>query len=141
MASTDSRITHGGDAPQQRRVRLLGELAAEVAGAHELEDVLEIAAEDTRAALGVSSVSISRWELEHGRLRTLINVGDLGRGEERWPIDETYDLAEFPKAFGVLRRGEPHITRRGDPTAEEAEVSLLEQLGKACSAAVPIVYE
>lgn len=55
-------------------------------------------ADQTCAVLGVSSLSISRWEVEAGRLCTLINVGELAEREERWPQDETYAPADFPLA-------------------------------------------
>ena len=45
--------------------------------------VLELAAEETRDVLHVSSLSISRWQVEQGILETLINVGDLAPGEDR----------------------------------------------------------
>ena len=99
---------------QERRLRALSEVAGVVAAAHELDEVLEVAAEATLRVLGVSSLSISRWELDHGRLRTLINVGDLAPEEERWPADETYAIDDFPKAHALLKRGEsaPDVARR-----------------------------
>ena len=39
-------------------------IAASVAGAHRLEDVLDVAATRARAALGAGMVSISRWEVD-----------------------------------------------------------------------------
>ena len=39
-------------------------IAASVAGAHRLEDVLEVAARRAREALGAGMVAISRWEAE-----------------------------------------------------------------------------
>ena len=126
---------------QERRLRALTEVAGVVAGAHELGEVLEVAAEATLRVLGVASLSISRWELELGRLRTLINVGDLASGEERWPADEVYDLADFPKAHALLKRGEPHLTAIDEPDADPAERRLLRELGKGSCAATPIVHE
>ena len=126
---------------QERRLRALSEVAGVVAAAHELDEVLEVAAEATLRVLGVSSLSISRWELDHGRLRTLINVGDLAPEEERWPADETYAVDDFPKAHALLKRGEPHATSLDDPKADPAERQLLRDLGKASCAAAPIVYE
>lgn len=124
-----------------RRLQSLVAVAGAVAGAHRLEEVLEIAAEETCTMLGVSSLSISRWEVEAGRLRTLINVGDLAECEARWPDDETYALADFPLAHAVLSRGEPHITAVGDPETDPAERQLLASLGKTSCGAVPIVYQ
>jgi diguanylate cyclase (GGDEF)-like protein len=126
--------------PDDSRVRAFGAVAAAVAGEHELPAILEIAAEQTRRVLGVSSVSISRWDLERGLLRTLINVGELAPDEERWPADEVYALSEFPAAHALLCRGEPHTTVVDDPDADEAERALLHSLGKSSSAAVPVVH-
>jgi diguanylate cyclase (GGDEF)-like protein len=122
------------------RVRAFGVVAAAIAGEHELTAVLEIAAEQTRRVLGVSSVSISRWHLDEGRLRTLINVGDLGPGEQRWPADELYPLSDFPAAVALLTRGQPHVTVVDDPGADESERALLVSLGKTSSAAVPVIH-
>ncbi|MCW2996236.1 MAG: diguanylate cyclase protein, partial [Conexibacter sp.] len=125
----------------QSRLGALASVAAAVSGAHELDEVLEIAADQILTALEVSSVSISRWHLEEGVLQTLINVGELGPGEERLPAYETYEIAMFPLAHAVLRRGEPHVTSLDDDNADEAERELLKELGKVACAAVPIVYE
>ena len=112
-------------------------LTASVAGAHRLEDVLDVAATRARAALGAATMSISRWEVEQGHLRTLINDGDF----ERWPQDEVYPLDDFPAAVALLREGMPHIAYADDPATDPSERTLLHELGKASSAAVPIVYQ
>ena len=113
------------------------DIAASVAGAHRLEDVLDVAATRAREALGVATMSISRWEADHGHLRTLINDGDF----ERWPEDEVYPLEDFPAAVALLRDGHPHVAYADDPGADAAERALLRELGKESSAAVPIVYQ
>ena len=113
------------------------DIAASVAGAHRLEDVLDVAATRAREALGVATMSISRWEVDHGHLRTLINDGDF----ERWPEDEVYPLEDFPAAVALLRDGHPHVAYADDPGADAAERALLRELGKESSAAVPIVYQ
>ena len=99
--------TPGGDAQPaaqpESELRALIAVAAAVAAAHRLEDVLEVVAEETCRVVGASSVSISRWDREHDRVRTLINVGELGPGEERFPTDETYALADYPLAARLLR--------------------------------------
>jgi diguanylate cyclase (GGDEF)-like protein len=125
----------------QRRLAALASVAAAVSGAYELEEVVDLAAEQIRGALGVASVSISRWHLAEGVLQTLINVGDLGPGEERWPAYETYDIAMFPVAHSVLRQGEAHVTSLTMDNADPAEVELLLELGKESCAAVPILYD
>ena len=74
------------------QLRALIDVAAVAAGAYRLEEVLELAAERALEALGGSSLAISRWEQDAGVVRTLVNVGELGPGEERFPKDETLSL-------------------------------------------------
>lgn len=124
---------------EERRLRALVAVATAVAEADDLAGVLEAAAEVTRAALEVSTVSISRWDRDGACVRTLINVGDLAPHEVRWPEDEAYPLASFPALHAVLSFGLPHRTGADDPAADAAERELLAELGKAWSAAVPIV--
>ena len=120
-----------------RQLESLIAIAASVAGAHRLEDVLEVAATRAREALGAATMSISRWEVEHGVLRTLINAGE----EQPWPEDEVYPLAEFPAAVALLGSGRPHIAVVDDPETDPAERQLLLELEMDSSAAVPIVFE
>jgi len=112
-------------------------IAASVAGAHRIEDVLEVAATRAREAMGAATLSISRWEVERGCLRTLINAGE----DELWPQDEVYPLDDFPAAVALLRAGRPHIAFIDDADTDPAEQRLLRRLGMDSSAAVPIVYE
>ena len=114
-------------------------IAASVAGAHRLEDVLEVAATRARDALGASTLSISRWEGEQGMLRTLINIGEATSG--KWPQDEVYPLDDFPAAVALLQAGQPHVTWIDDEDTDPAELALLRELGADSAAAVPIVYE
>jgi len=136
----------GGPAParaserSEAELRALMAVATAVTAAHRLEDVVETAADATLEALGVSSLSISRWEHDHEQLRTLINVGDLGEGEERRPADEVYRPAGFPDLDELVHRRRPHHASVDDPDADPDEVALLRALGKAESLAVPIVY-
>src|ERR687896_891211 len=78
------------------QLRALIDVAAVAAGAHRLEDVLELAAERALEALGAASLSISRWDAERRVLRTLVNVGDLSPDEERFPGEEIYSLEDYP---------------------------------------------
>ena len=97
-----------------------------------------MAATRARDALGASTLSISRWEIEEGVLRTLINIGD---DEQMWPVDEVYPLEDFPAAIALLQAGQPHVTWIDDEDTDPAELALLRELGADSSAAVPIVYE
>lgn len=134
-------IPPGADAVEsERELRALVRISAAVAGAMRFEDVLEVAAEEALAVLGAASASISRWDRGAELLRTLVNVGELAPDEANWPVDETYPLAQFPRATALLERGRPHTTNLGDTDADPEELRLLGTLGKRASVAVPIVH-
>ena len=123
------------------QLRALIDVAAAAAGAHTLEDVLELAAERALAALGAASLSISRWEPERGLMRTLVNVGELGPGEERFPENETYTVRDYPSIVTVMDQGRPYVATVDDPGSDPAMRDLLERLGKESSLAVPMILE
>jgi diguanylate cyclase (GGDEF)-like protein len=147
-AAAGPRASDAGDAdllpePESRHeleLRALITVAAAVAAAHGIEDVIETAAEEARRALDAASLSISRFEDDAQQLRALINVGELGVDEERFPTDEVYSLDDYPRALQMMSRGEPHLTAVDDPGTDRAERELLRSLGKVSALAVPIVF-
>ena len=128
-------------AQPESELRALIAVAGAVAAAHRLEDVLEVVAEETRRVVGASSVSISRWEREHNRVQTLINVGELGPGEERFPTQESYDLADFPLAARLLSEGESYVIAGGDSQLGTHDRQLLDALGKSSYIGVPVIFD
>jgi diguanylate cyclase (GGDEF)-like protein len=128
-------------AQPESELRALIAVASAVAAAHRLEDVLEVVAEETRRVVGASSVSISRWEREHDRVRTLINVGELGPGEERFPTEETYALADYPLAARLLREGASYVISRGDRDLGVHDRQLLDALDKGSYIGVPVIFD
>jgi diguanylate cyclase (GGDEF)-like protein len=129
------------EAQPESELRALIAVAGAVAAAHRLEDVLEVVAEETCRVVGASSVSISRWEREHDRVRTLINVGELGPDEERFPAEETYALVDYPLAARLLREGESYVISRGDPDLGPADRQLLDALDKGSYIGVPVIFD
>jgi diguanylate cyclase (GGDEF)-like protein len=121
------------------QLRALIDVAAVAAGAHRLEDVLELAAERSLEALGGSSLAISRLDMEAGVIRTLVNVGELGPGEERFPENETYSLDDYPQMGAAMREGGSALCAIDDPDTDPAQRELLRQLGKESSLAVPMM--
>jgi len=128
-------------AQPESELRALIAVASAVSAAHRLEDVLEVVAEQTRLVVGASSVSISRWEREHERVRTLINVGELGPGEERFPTDETYALVDYPLAARLLREGESYVISGGDEGLGAHDRQLLDALDKSSYIGVPVIFD
>ncbi len=129
--------------PQSRlelELRALITVAAAVAAAHGLDDVIETAAEEARRALAAGSLSISRLEQDSTRLRTLINVGDLAPDEQRFPEDELYALADYPRVAQMFALGTPHLSALGDQNTDPAEITLLLSIGKQSAVAVPIFF-
>ena len=120
------------------QLRALIDVAAVAAGAYRLEEVLELAAERALEALGGSSLAISRWEQDAGVVRTLVNVGELGPGEERFPKDETYSVEDYP-SMGFLREGGSSLAAIDDPDSDPAQRELLKRLGKDASLSVPMM--
>jgi diguanylate cyclase (GGDEF)-like protein len=124
-----------------RALRAVLKVSQAVLGARRFHDALEVIAEQTRAALGAASFSISRWERERGLLHTMINVGDLGPGEQRWPTAEEYPLADYREVTDLLRQGRPYLTSLDDDDIDPADASLLRRLNKYSELAVPVMYE
>jgi hypothetical protein len=97
---SDTGHDHATSANGVALTRLLGNLAELVrllAEVTTLEEILEIACEHVRSGLRSASVSLSRLEPGTTTLRTLINVGDLGPTEQRWPLDETYSMQNLQR--------------------------------------------
>jgi diguanylate cyclase (GGDEF)-like protein len=123
----------GGDA--------LLRVAAAAAGTHDLEEVLEVAAEEARPAMNAASLSVSRYEREAGLLRAIINVGDLGPGEERYPADEVVAVADDPVTRRLFRDGVSFFNSIDDGQAPFWSLALLKRLGKESHVGVAIVVE
>lgn len=132
-----------GSGPDRVVLAALVRLAALITGSPGAEGLMEAVAETARELLGAASVSVSRLEDDRSTLRTLINVGSLGPGEQRWPVQETYQVADFPDSLAFLiSRPTPRVaTAVDDPEAEPAEVALLRSLNKSSSLKTPIVLD
>jgi GAF domain-containing protein len=132
------------DARVDRSVlRALVHLASLVTGSHDALSTIEAVAETARGLLDAASVSIESWDARTQLLTTLVNVGDLGPGEVRWPTDETYEMSSYPQAAEVLDAGRyrVNLAHLGDGVSDPAELALLESLGKASCLHAPILVE
>jgi len=142
--SDETAVSHLLDPAASNDVRALRavlKVSQAVLGTHRFDDALEVIAEQTLVALDAASFSISRWERERGVLHTMINVGDLGPGEERWPTDEEYPLADYRYVTDLLRQGRPYVNTLDDDDIDPADESLLRRLNKYSDLAVPVMYE
>lgn len=120
----------------QSRLRSLAAMARALSRPVPLLELVETAAEETRRVLGAASASVTRLEPDGLRARTLVNVGDLGPEEERWPVDEVYPLHELY----VFDDGgnDAWVWSVDDADIPAAEKELLERLHKGCSIAAAI---
>jgi len=125
----------------EAQLRALIDVAAVAASANRLEEVLELAAERALEALGGWSLSISRWDAETGILRTLVNVGNLGPGEERFPSDEVYSVEDYPGLKRLMGEAEFAVAGVDDPSTDESFRNLLVELGKEGALSVKMVLE
>ena len=105
------------------------------------DEALEVIAEQALQALQATSLSISRWERSDNVLRTLINVGVLGPGEQRWPDDEVYPVAGDHHETTLLEQGLPYINSVDDPGADPAAVTTLRHAGRESELAVAVMFE
>jgi diguanylate cyclase (GGDEF)-like protein len=125
----------------EAQLRALIDVAAVAAGAHRLEEVLELAAERSLAAVSGASLSISRWDGETGILRTLVNVGDLSEWEERFPKNEVYSVEDYPALRRLMADGDFVIASIDDPNTDAAQKDLLKRMDKESSLAIQMNLE
>jgi diguanylate cyclase (GGDEF)-like protein len=123
----------------EAQLRALIDVAAVAAGAHRLEEVLELAAERSLEATGAASLSISRWDADAGILRTLVNVGELSPWEERFPEHEVYSVEDYPSLKRLMGDGEWALAEVDDPGADPSQRELLRRLGKESCLAVQMI--
>ncbi|MFN8111830.1 MAG: diguanylate cyclase [Solirubrobacterales bacterium] len=109
--------------------------------ATELDEIIEMIATESRSAVGAASLSISRFEDEGTRYRVLVNVGDLAPGEEKFPADEVYDVAAYPRLQALAETGAPFFSSVDDPNAHPTTIELLHQFEKTSDMSVAIEVE
>jgi diguanylate cyclase (GGDEF)-like protein len=123
------------------RIRSLAVMARALGRSARLETTLEIAAEEAVRALDAACVAVSRLEPGTGDVRTIINAGVLGPGEERWPVDEVYRLEDYAKLATVVEELRGWHAAADDPRADPAEVDLMLRYGKGAALAVPLLVD
>ncbi|MCZ7416889.1 GGDEF domain-containing protein [Streptomyces sp. WMMC897] len=84
------------------RLRAVVRVAQAMAAAPASEEAARAAAAGARAAMDGSFAAVSVWERARGRLRVLVNEGELAPGEETFPRDESYPVHDFPEIAEFL---------------------------------------
>ncbi|MGH3445249.1 MAG: sensor domain-containing diguanylate cyclase, partial [Nocardioidaceae bacterium] len=123
------------------RIRSLAATARALGRSESLPRLLEIAAEGARGALQAASVSVSRLVPDSCTIRTIVNVGDLGPTEVRWPTDEVYTLSDYAYVDPASSQLVTWTAGREDPDTDPGERALLEELDKGCSVDTPLVVD
>ncbi|MEW2076046.1 GGDEF domain-containing protein [Streptomyces sp. NPDC012403] len=136
---------------EESRLAAVVALAQGMAAAHGSRDAWRAAARGACRALGGSFAALSVWERELGRLRVLVNVGELAEGEEEFPEDESYPVHQFAEITEFLHErwaggGEPDawVETAEGPSAGRAgyrhqRVAALRRRGRGCCVVAPIV--
>ena len=114
-------------------------VAASVAAATRLEDVLEAAAEEALAVSGASSLAISRFDRQTGSIQTLINVGEVGPREERFPTEEFYAMSDWPQVRELIENQRPYTNDIRTEDCDPAAAGLLKRSGQTSDIGVAIV--
>jgi diguanylate cyclase (GGDEF)-like protein len=106
--------------------------------------LVEAFAELSLPLCGADSASVSLMVPELDRVRTVVNVGRLASWEQRNPVDEFYDLADYPNLAGLID-GVGVWSASADAVLpdprEAAEVRLLTVGGRSASAAASVVFD
>jgi diguanylate cyclase (GGDEF)-like protein len=123
------------------RINSLAAMARALGHSQPLAALLEIAAQEARVAIQAATVSISALEPGAGILRTIINVGDLGPDEVRWPGDEIYSIQPGSNLGLVIDELQTWTASIRDPQCPDFERDLLVGLGKGSSLGAPIIVD
>jgi diguanylate cyclase (GGDEF)-like protein len=126
-------------ADDAERYSVLADLFTAMEASHSVEDLAWLGAAAARRLLLAASASVSRFDAESGAVRTLVNVGDLGPGEQARPASEIYRVTDFPKLLQVAERQVPWSLDVLDESGDAAEIALLRELGKTSALGCPIV--
>jgi diguanylate cyclase (GGDEF)-like protein len=120
----------------ETELRALITVSSAVAGAHRFEEVLDAVGDQACKVLCAAGISISRWEPEHARFRTLANAGELNPGMEERPAAKTWRLTTLDRR--LVERDEPYVIALDDAGLPDEERAFLEHIGRGSALACPI---
>jgi hypothetical protein len=99
----------------EERMRSVFGITRVLSSTRETGELMRLALEEVRRIVGAASASVERWDRDINALRCLVNVGALGPGEETFPADEVYPLAEYAQARRTMLLGLPTSTASTTP--------------------------
>lgn len=124
------------DRPLETELRALITVSSAVAGAHRFEEVIDAVGDQACKVLRAAGISISRWEPEHDRFRTVANAGELGVGAEERPAMEMWALTALDRT--LVERGDPYVIGLDQVGLPDEERAVLEHIGRGSVLACPI---
>ncbi len=113
------------------RWNILRDYVESIATGTSVNELAEHTSTTAVEVLAASSVSVSRFELERGRVKILHNRGRLSDWEEVWPQDNYYILSEYTQLMSTV--GGPSRSWRGsldNPETAGPDRDLLTRFGK-----------
>lgn len=135
---TERRHRHLG---RHERLEAVVGLSRALTATDDVTEMLRSATEEARRLVGASAAALEEWDPHHDVLRTVVNVGELSRGEVATPTEEVYDLTDLKDVGRLTASGIPFVTTRRDAAVAPHETSLLIRLAKGSAAAVPIILD
>lgn len=122
-------------------LKALLKISRAVLRARFFDEVLEVIAEQSLILLRAECLSVCRWEPELRALRTLITVGTLGPGEQRWPQNELYQVDGDRHVTELLQNGAPYTNAIDDEDSDPAFIEILRAAGRESELGVPVMYD
>ncbi|MFQ5557042.1 MAG: diguanylate cyclase domain-containing protein, partial [Acidimicrobiales bacterium] len=132
----DDFVVERGHSP----VEALASIGAAVRAAHSIPDVLVVIGEQARRALGADRVSVGRLDHAGRTVEVLVNIGDLGPDDERFPAHEQHPL-DGPIGLGKVLGGEGLIRSIDEGRADDPATASLHQRGLRSEAVWPIAID
>src|SRR3954470_7703469 len=127
--------------PRPAPLLTLADLARRLHHVETCEDVVELVAQAALDLTDADSAHVSRYDLPHGMVRVLRNVGHLAPWEEPRPADESYQIADLPQISITVEEAGPWCGAVGDESTSDGDQALLESVGKRVGACVPVVVD
>lgn len=133
------------------RLRAVVGLAQAMAAAPSRREAVWAAATRAMSALEGTFAAVSAWQRDQGRLRVIVNVGELTPNEEEFPESETYPVHDFPE---IAEFRHEHWSGGGEANAWvevaagpsvpagprcASRVAALRRRGRGCCVVAPIV--
>ncbi len=113
----------------------LYEAAITVSSSLSLDAVLQTVADQMTKLLDTDGCALSLWHRERDIIETLVDHSTT------WMEDSgtLYDLSQYPATRHVLETRQPLVIQREDPTADGAEVTLMEKQGIRTLLMLPMI--